>query len=103
MSKILYRSFSSPHRHPADVTQKWVLPKEWPESAPVDSKVVLPKAPLNWNRRKPGHGGSPASLGPVSGGLLFIRARSPVKLPVACAVGRSLSSVAPLPASRQTG
>jgi hypothetical protein len=27
------------------VTQKWVLPKERPESAPVDSKVVLPKAP----------------------------------------------------------
>jgi len=27
------------------VTQKWVLPKERPENAPVDSKVVLPKAP----------------------------------------------------------
>jgi tetratricopeptide (TPR) repeat protein len=27
------------------VTQKWVLPKERPESAPVDSKVVLPKVP----------------------------------------------------------
>jgi len=29
----------------AAVTQKGVLPKERPESAPVDSKVVLPKAP----------------------------------------------------------
>jgi hypothetical protein len=28
-----------------DVTQKGVLPKERPEKAPVDSKVVLPKAP----------------------------------------------------------
>jgi ribosomal protein L1 len=27
------------------VTQKWVLPKERPENAPVDSKVVLPKVP----------------------------------------------------------
>jgi hypothetical protein len=33
-------------RKPAcDVTQKGVLPKERPEKAPVDSKVVLPKAP----------------------------------------------------------
>ena len=29
----------------AAVTQKWVLPKERPENAPVDSKVVLPKVP----------------------------------------------------------
>jgi hypothetical protein len=27
------------------VTQKGVLPKSRPENAPVDSKVVLPKAP----------------------------------------------------------
>jgi hypothetical protein len=39
--------------------------------ARVDSKVVLPKIPLNrWKRRSAGHGGSPPTLAPVSWGAL---------------------------------
>ena len=66
------------------VTQKGVLPKVRPERVPVDSKVVLPKVPRNWKRRKPGHGGSPASLVPVSWGLLFIRSALPLKPGLSC-------------------
>jgi len=83
------------------VTQKWVLPKERPENAPVDSKVVLPKSLENGTE---GSRGTWQSGVPRSRflGASFIRSGAPVKLPFAAGSVQSLSSAAPPPASKRT-